>query len=723
MSPRILLPVFILLVLVVTVFSLDRKSANTGIYLDKGWKFHAGDNRSWASRDHDDNAWQSIDPTRDIHQLLPVINSTSGWLRLKIPANTLSANTSYAIVIQQSIGAEYYLDGQLIYKFGTINEESKNVKANDPLSEPVVFPATANFDQTLAVRFAVQPGTRYSTIFETTNPLLSIHIVPTNEAIKNYKSLSGKLHGFEFFLIGISALFFILHLSLFILYPEQKANLYFAIGGFCSIVAYTLRLSLFLYNHSVDAKFYMANVGFIFITLSNLLILLSLQKNLGRKADLVLKSLIGLTILSFFINAFVYEYGWRLGGVVVQLLIMFNVARIAFRSWQEKKRGAWIIVAGSFSTLVFFAIFAAQGSFSGASFTQDLSIARLLAYIFFTLSIVVTTSIFLAMDFAFTNRVLRQKITEMQKLAEKNLLQEKEKQEILSSMNEKLEIKVKQRTEELQQSLSDLRLTQAQLVHREKMASLGELTAGIAHEIQNPLNFVNNFSDVNRELIEELKSEKSKVKNERDDDLENQLWSDIEQNLEKIHHHGKRADAIVKGMLQHSRSSAGQKEPIDINSLADEYLRLAYHGLRAKDKTFNAIARTDFDNSIEMVNVVPQEIGRVIFNLINNAFYAVSEKQKNDLNGYEPAVTVSTNKIRDKIEIKVQDNGNGIPQKVLDKIFQPFFTTKPTGQGTGLGLSLAYDIITKGHGGELKVETKEGEGSAFIITIPNSLNN
>ena len=207
------------------------------------------------------------------------------------------------------------------------------------------------------------------------------------------------------------------------------------------------------------------------------------------------------------------------------------------------------------------------------------------------------------------------------------------------------------------------------------------------------------------------------MKSERDEELENQLLNDIEQNLEKINYHGKRADAIVKGMLQHSRTSSGQKEPTDINALADEYLRLAYHGLRAKDKSFNAEIKTDFDNSIDKISVNPQDIGRVILNLINNAFYAVNQKQKQNLNEYERTVTVTTAKQNGKVEIKVADNGNGIPQKVLDKIFQPFFTTKPTGQGTGLGLSLSYDIV-KAHGGEIKVETKENEGTEFIIKLP-----
>jgi len=265
----------------------------------------------------------------------------------------------------------------------------------------------------------------------------------------------------------------------------------------------------------------------------------------------------------------------------------------------------------------------------------------------------------------------------------------------------------------LKNTLSDLKSTQSQLIQSEKMASLGELTAGIAHEIQNPLNFVNNFSEVSTELIDEINVEIDKG---NFDDVKD-IAGDLKQNLEKINHHGKRAGDIVKGMLQHSRSSSGSKEPTDINALTDEYLRLAYHGLRAKDIDFNATMKTDFDESIDKINIIPQDIGRVILNLITNAFYAVNEKSKQGIADYEPTVSVSTKKVNDKVEIKVTDNGNGIPPNILDKIFQPFFTTKPTGQGTGLGLSLSYDIV-KAHGGELKVETKEGNRSTFIIHLP-----
>ncbi len=276
--------------------------------------------------------------------------------------------------------------------------------------------------------------------------------------------------------------------------------------------------------------------------------------------------------------------------------------------------------------------------------------------------------------------------------------------------------------QEIETTLGELKSTQSQLIQSEKMASLGELTAGIAHEIQNPLNFVNNFSEVSNELIDEMKEEFKKGDTEEGF----AIADDIKQNLEKILHHGKRADTIVKGMLQHSRSSSGTKEPTDINALCDEYLRLSYHGLRAKDKSFNATMKTDFDPSIGKVKMVPQDMGRVILNLLTNAFYVVNEKKKMNIPGYEPTVSLSTSRSslslgegRGEVLIKVTDNGNGIPQKVLDKIFQPFFTTKPTGEGTGLGLSLSYDIV-KAHGGELKVETKVNEGTTFTIVLPNT---
>ncbi|MCP9770234.1 GHKL domain-containing protein [Lacihabitans sp. LS3-19] len=316
-----------------------------------------------------------------------------------------------------------------------------------------------------------------------------------------------------------------------------------------------------------------------------------------------------------------------------------------------------------------------------------------------------TLSWYLSKEYAFTSKDLAKKL-------EENLQLSEEKQQILATQNETLEKQVTERTFALNNSLENLKATQAQLIQSEKMASLGELTAGIAHEIQNPLNFVNNFSEVTEELVEELEEEGKKGQGKRDKELEKELISDIKDNLKKINHHGNRASSIVKGMLEHSRASPGKKELTDINALADEYLKLSYHGLRAKDSNFNSTIETHFDENLPKIAVVPQDFGRVLLNIINNAFYVV----KDVLN---PLVGISTKLIDNNVVICIKDNGAGMNEATKVKIFQPFFTTKPTGKGTGLGLSLAYDIV-KAHGGEITVESKEKVGTEFIIKLPIS---
>ena len=298
-----------------------------------------------------------------------------------------------------------------------------------------------------------------------------------------------------------------------------------------------------------------------------------------------------------------------------------------------------------------------------------------------------------------------------------------QEQRVIEGRNQTLEYEVGQRTadlsrqtEELRATLAELQETQTQLVQREKMASLGELTAGIAHEIQNPLNFVNNFADVSAELVAEL--EEARARPARDAAEEAELLADLRQNLQRISQHGGRASGIVRGMLAHSRAGSGERQAVDVNALCDEYLRLAYHGLRAKDKTFNATLETDFAFDLPPVQATPGDLGRVLLNLLTNAFYVVQKRQQTSEAGYRPTVGVSTRRAGDQVEIRVQDNGGGIPDDIKARIFQPFFTTKPTGEGTGLGLSLSYDIITKGHGGTLAVDSELGRGTTFIVRLP-----
>jgi two-component system, NtrC family, sensor kinase len=315
---------------------------------------------------------------------------------------------------------------------------------------------------------------------------------------------------------------------------------------------------------------------------------------------------------------------------------------------------------------------------------------------------------------------------QMKALEAEQALRAKEAKENLINAARKAELEVlvtrrtaqiSEQNEKLKQALEDLSAAQTQLIHSEKMASLGELTAGIAHEIQNPLNFVNNFSELNAELASEL------VAALASNDVEEArvIANDIKDNQLKVVHHGKRADSIVKSMLQHSRGTTTTRESVSINALADECIRLSYHGMRAKEKSFNAKMETKFEEAVGMVEVVPGDLSRVLLNICTNAFYAVMQRAKNKEPDYQPTVWLETGVKQDKVWISIRDNGKGIPADAMDKIFQPFFTTKPTGEGTGLGLSMSYEIITKGHGGDIKVSSKEGEGATFLIELP--LNN
>ena len=526
--------------------------------------------------------------------------------------------------------------------------------------------------------------------------LLNVHSQTSGKPIF-FRDIPVDMHlqiGFFFIYILLGLLFFMI----FIFSPRQRMNLFFSLFNIC--LALMILSSQFIENSNLDI------------------------------ATNIVSRLIGVNILLFILHALDRMkpiYYWFIAIMLLVDLpisivlsdkksIFLEIPHISFTvicffqmiaAFRNKRAGDWLIGMVALAVV-------AINLFSILFFFTGIQVVSYAAMGIIPFIITVSVVIYLALRYGRTNTFLEQQLQRVQVLSEENIKSEKEKQQMLAGQNEMLEKQVTERTTELVKSLDDLKSTQTQLIQSEKMASLGELTAGIAHEIQNPLNFVNNFSEVNKELLAELKDE---IKKGNLDEV-NAIADDVISNEEKINHHGKRADAIVKGMLQHSRSTNNAtKEPTDINALADEYLRLAYHGLRAKDKTFNATMKTDFDESIGNINIIPQDIGRVVLNLITNAFYVVNEKSKQNIAGYEPIVEVSTKKEGNKVLVSVKDNGNGIPLKVLDKIFQPFFTTKPTGQGTGLGLSLSYDIV-KAHGGDIKVNTKKNEGTEFTIFLP-----
>jgi len=705
------------------------KPPTTGILLDNGWKFQTADDPAFASTGYDDKTWQSIDPTLDIYQLPPIAKKGICWLRLHLQLDSNVLNQQLALIINQAVASEIYLNGRLIYRFGKISTNPKEILAYDPLGKPVSFPLDKNPQQVLAIRYALQPGVWYTNIWNRTNPIARIRINEINTAFDEYRYERGMATTI-IFRMGIFLILAILHLAFYLYYPVQKANLYlclFALFGLAGLFQMNL-------PNEVKSIFYFSNLTLTLAGFQAFFLLTAIYSLFGQKRGWIYWGLFTGVITGVFLNGWGYPSPWMIVTSIIINVFNIEIVRIAFKSLKLAKRGAWIITTGAISFLVFYVAFQIGVIFHiWTHISTNYTIADLL-FTIAALSMPVAISIYLGLDFAFTSYALKQKLTEVEHLSKKAIAHEKEKQQLLASQNDVLEKQVEERTSELSRSLKELKETQSQLVQREKMASLGELTAGIAHEIQNPLNFVNNFSEVNKELADELKSELAVGNLQSASEIAN----NIKDNSEKINNHGKRADDIVKGMLQHSRATSGQKEPTDINALADEYLRLAYHGLRAKDNLFNANFQTHFDNSIGKINIIPQDIGRVILNLLNNAFYAVNERQKHGLHGrpsvragtdgddsagqavgrgYEPTVTLTTAKQNGNVELRVKDNGNGIPQKALGKIFQPFFTTKPTGQGTGLGLSLSYDII-KAHDGEIKVVSTEGEGSEFLIQIP-----
>ena len=696
------------------IFHVKEPPGDYGVLLNESWKYMPGDQAEWALPGYNDSAWTSIEPTKDFHHLPQLVPGKISWFRLRFTTSAL-ASTELAMVMQQAGASEIFLDGKLIHRLGTVSQDPAAIIAFDPIFNPLGFYLSEQADHVLAIRYVLQPGVHYTTMFEFKNPTFQIRLYYLEDAITVYRNFSITHGGFLFFIGGVCVLLFVLHFAFYLFYPAQKANLTFACYAFLFLVFNCLQYRMYFYGNHVADKFYLGNLAMDLRTGCNLLLLSSLYNLLEQRRDTYFWVFICLSVLSVALNIWPYDIGWKMGGALMELLVGAGVVRIAYRAMKEQKRGARIILAGVIFYFLFFAIFFCWLFFLPKEyFLNSLPFLRIILYVLSFLGIPVATSIFLGLDFAFANRSLQAKLLEVEALSAKSIAQEKDKQEILAAQNITLEQQVTDRTMALTKSLEELKSTQDQLIQSEKMASLGELTAGIAHEIQNPLNFVNNFSDVNQELIIELteEAERGNIGDVK------QIAENIKVNEAKINYHGKRAEAIVKNMLQHSHTNSGQMEPTDINALCDEYLRLSYHGLRAKDKSFNAILETDYGLTVGKAKVIPQDIGRVLLNLFNNAFYAVSDKKKRAESDYHPTVSISTRRVDDKVQIIVRDNGFGIPEKLQVKIFQPFFTTKPTGQGTGLGLSLSYDIITKGHNGRLMVESEEGKGAIFVIQFP-----
>lgn len=681
------------------------KLPSEGILLDKGWKFHQGDDSAWAKPDYNDRDWQAIDPSLDIRHMPQIKNVTIFWMRVKLLVDSSLIDQPLGMTISQVGASEIYLDGMLLYKFGTVSNMFDKEHTHYILNRPFSIKLSDKKIQTIAVRYSFNRG-NFLIKSEYPNSCFRIILNKVDIAYSIYLQQSRNSMFIEITQIALWLLLSLLCFGLYFSFQSQKAYWYIGVysllilsgGLFTGIIARELVLT-----STVSA---ILLIGFTLNLVSSPFSLFGIYLLFNQKKSWFYYGLIGFGIFVVISYFFLYDLGEHFYGLYF-LLYTLEFLRTSVKAMHRKRPGVTILLISSILFFIFIIL---------AFIELDQKKSLLWAHFFAFLGVAsgpICWSLFMSGEYARTGIALQNRVIEVEGLSQRAIAQEQEKQQILANQNETLENRVLERTAQLNQSIKNLQSTQAQLIQSEKMASLGELTAGIAHEIQNPLNFVNNFSEINTELIAELKNEV-----ETGNKLEILSIADnLNENEKKINFHGKRADAIVKGMLQHSRVGIGHKEPTDLNRLVDEYLRLSYQGLRTRDSSFNSKIETDFDRQISSINIIPQDIGRVLLNVFNNAFYAVTEKRKQQPEGYEPTVSVNTKKTNQGVEITVRDNGNGIPKKILEKIFQPFFTTKPTGQGTGLGLSISYDII-KAHGGEISVDSKETEFTEFVVQIP-----
>ena len=690
----------------IVILPADFDNSSDQVFLGtmNGWLFKAGNDTAWAGNDIEIHSWKKLKPTELSSVYADRNGKLDGWFRIKIKISSDLGNTLFGIKISTWAASDLYVNGNFISSFGSTGLYGKPYRELSPYGN-------------LPVAVNLKPGNEYTIalhVVDYLSPLPPAHLKSEDTGLASLIRITGPAYS-AFFLEGLRELSFftaiwiavstVLSLLFWLLYVQNPFEKNLRLIAFGTSF---LTLGMF-FQSSAQGHIGLTYTGYLFynfgavffIALTSITSPLILINIFKRSAHAGLKIYLAIFFFAFIIAGFlpnstgnITDFG--LFGVLFSISIYYLVS-----SWKNLKGAQWAIVAGLLSSLTWALIFILTAIYiSSNTFLFYLSVTG------YSLSFPLSLLVYVAMRF-------REIIMETRRNAKQIVQLSEEKKEQALNQQKILQEEVNRQTAELRTTLTELKSTQSQLVQSEKMASLGELTAGIAHEIQNPLNFVNNFSEVNTELIVELEQEidKGHLKEIRE------IAKDIKENEQKINHHGKRADAIVKSMLQHSRVSTGQKELTDVNALADEYLSLSYQGLRARDRTFNSAIQTDFDSTIGKINIVPQDIGRVLLNLYNNAFYAVEEKKKLTGDGYEPGIKVTTKRAGGNLEIRVRDNGNGIPRKLFDKIFQPFFTTKPAGQGTGLGLSLSYDIM-KALGGEITVDTREREFTEFVVRIP-----
>ncbi len=674
----------------------------------EGWLFKKGNDSSYVNK----SDWQSLKPVQLSAKMANEQGRMEGWFRFRFKADTSIANYPHYFYLGRNASFEVFLDGQKIAQVGNVNAVNKLEAESFEFERiPVFVKLIPDKEYILSIHMVdyvvpAKPILTYKkdslVLMSEVGGLKNLFELNSTDFLQFHTENLSFMKKFLMAIMTVCIILTILFVLLFFFNTKEYQLLLFA--SLCLLVAFSILGAtpyLLFIASPLDQQVlfsYLADFCFIAILVLMPVIIANVYHYSLSKYQYLL--LLVLIVWDVYIHYDTTDKAIVLIPIISFLLLLWIIIRTSKRFEGPNKA----VMIGLLFTVL------AQTSFGIVpnewfNGYHKYKLATLVSL--YTLSFPISLLIYTAMRFKQMIKEVEDRAAEVIKLSE-------EKKEQALRQKEILQDEVNKQTSELRQTLDNLQATQTQLIQSEKMASLGELTAGIAHEIQNPLNFINNFSEVNQDLLSELKTAIEKG----DWDEVKILATDVQANEDKINHHGKRADAIVKGMLQHSRHSTGQKEATDINVLCDEYLRLAYHGLRASDKGFNAQLSTSLDPAVGSVEVMAQELGRVILNLINNAFYAVHERRQKEGVDFTPQVIITTQRTSDQVMIKVTDNGGGIPAAVREKIFQPFFTTKPTGKGTGLGLSLSYDIITKGHQGKIELETEEGIGTTFTIILP-----
>lgn len=660
-----------------------------------GWVFKQGNDLSWADPAFSASDWQSLKLSKLTMEYSDENGRLEGWFRLRFEIDETLSQIPLAISWGMWVASDIHIDGIHVDSYGTTGSDRSSFNEYNPkLKYPTPLQLAPGI-HTLAIHLVWYEDFFMPRDYRVNEKNLQSVVKITSDGYTHYLNTQRRstllYSGFWIAAMGMFVLLF-----WFLSFQNPKEYAFRLISIYATIlfaVIVTSSISDIYETSFFYEKIYViingTSAGMYVINL--MIIEWVLTKRISRISYIIL-----VLIIPTSIYAHLSDISWPFA--FVNSSLWFYFIYLIYKYWKKMSTSQWVVVMAMVLTILIGLIYLSLHKLMSAESFRDYTyVLRSI----FTFSSPVLLLVYIALRFKEILNEVKEKAMSLVELSA-------EKEKILADQNVYLEHQVAERTSELRQSFKDLKATQAQLIHSEKMASLGELTAGIAHEIQNPLNFVNNFSEVSSEMVDEMNEELSK----KDIEEVSAIAEHLKQNLEKINHHGKRASEIVKSMLQHSRSGSGDKELIDINALCDEYLRLAYHGLRARDKSFNADFKLVDAPNLPQVMAVPQDLGRVLLNIINNAFQAVKGTTA------KPEVTVTTVNKGDKVLISIKDNGPGIPSEMKEKIFQPFFTTKPTGEGTGLGLSMSYEIINKGHNGRIEVKSSINEGTEFIITLP-----